>query len=62
MSSLPCQIRGHAVEEFVHAAQDKTKNAVNQSLAAAFAAFEAQLHSDQMAFESDKIMCLGFEL
>ena len=39
--------------------QDRSKNAHLKSLEAAFSAWCEQLESDQVQFESDRILCLG---
>ena len=58
----PVQIKGTTVEEFIASAQDRTRNALATSMNAAFGAFVEQLKSDQIAFDSDKILYFGSNL
>ena len=53
------KVRGQAVEDFITSAQDRSKNAQEKSLQAAFAAWLESLRADQVLFESQKIMTLN---
>ena len=53
------QVKGETVETFIAAAQDRTRNALNNSLLAAFNAWQEQLKGDQVSFESQKILPLN---
>lgn len=53
------EIRGQAVENFIVTAQDRQKNAHSKAMSAAFSSWTEQLHADQVAFESQRIMLLG---
>lgn len=44
------------MEQFIAAAQDRTRNALQTSLLAGFNAWKEQLRADEVAFESDKIL------
>lgn len=44
------------MEAFIASSQDKTKNALNRSMEAAFNAFMQQLSEDQVTFEQQKIL------
>ncbi|CAK9107180.1 Uncharacterized protein SCF082_LOCUS49906 [Durusdinium trenchii] len=50
------RVRGQTVEAFIASSQDKTKNALNRSMEAAFNAFMQQLSEDQVTFEQQKIL------
>jgi len=52
----PEQVKGTTVEQFIAAAQDRTRNALQTSLLAGFNAWKEQLRADEVAFESDKIL------
>lgn len=52
----PEQVKGSTVEQFIAAAQDRTRNALQTSLLAGFNAWKEQLRADEVAFESDKIL------
>ena len=56
---LPCQIRGASVEDFIVQAQDRQKNAYAKSMAAAYESWVEQLRSDEITYESQRIMPLG---
>ncbi|CAL1142471.1 unnamed protein product [Cladocopium goreaui] len=51
------EVRGETVDNFIAEAQDRTRNALASSLTAAFKAWNEQLRSDQVAFQSEKILC-----
>lgn len=53
------EIKGLSVESFIVSAQDRQKNAFSKALQAAFASWVEMLHSDQVMFESQRIMKLG---
>lgn len=53
------QIRGQEVEDFIVAAQDRSKNAHSKSMMAAYNAWTESLRSDQAQFESQRILSLG---
>ncbi|CAL1162578.1 unnamed protein product [Cladocopium goreaui] len=50
------EIRGASVEEFIAQSQDRQKNAYAKSMTAAFQNWVQQLQSDQVTFESQRIM------
>lgn len=54
------QIRGETVENFISAAQDRSRNALAKSLEAAFLAFCEQLQSDQMQYTQSQLLHLGW--
>lgn len=58
-ASSPAQIKGTTVEQFIADAQDRTKNALNNSMQAAYRHWEEQLRSDEISFQSEKILQLG---
>ena len=58
-TSNPGQIKGTTIENFIAEAQSRSKNALNNSLQAALGAWEEQLRSDQVVFDSEKILQLG---
>ena len=47
------------MQAFVADAQDKSRSALEKSLAAAHAAWEEQLKSDQAKFEAELLACLA---
>ena len=47
------------MEDFIVQAQDRQKNAYAKSMAAAFQSWIEQLQSDQVTYESQRIMPLG---
>ena len=53
------QIKGQSVEDFICAAQDRTKNARSKSELAAFTMCKEQLLCDQCQFEAERLMTLG---
>lgn len=50
------QVKGQEVENFIVAAQDRSKNAHNKSMMAAFHAWNESLCSDQAQFENQRIL------
>lgn len=55
------KIRGQSVETFIMESQDRTKNALQKSLEAAFGAWAEQLASDQIRFEQNKLLTLSLD-
>jgi len=53
------QIRGQEVEDFIVAAQDRSKNAHSKSMLAAYNSWIESLRSDQAQFESQRILIPG---
>lgn len=53
---LMWQVKGQEVENFIVAAQDRSKNAHNKSMQAAYSAWVESLRSDQAQFESQRIL------
>lgn len=53
------KVRGKSLEEFVAQSQDRSRNALQKSLEAAFSAWLEQLRTDQTQFESERILPLG---
>lgn len=53
------QVKGATVDTFIAEAQDRTRNALNNSMLAAFAAFSEQFKADQIGFEAEQILHLG---
>lgn len=53
------EVRGEVVDDFIADSQDRQKNAVSRSLAAAYNVWRESLQSDQIKFESEKIAILG---
>jgi hypothetical protein len=49
-------VKGETVDNFIAEAQDRTRNALNTSMIAAFRAWQEQLKADQVNFDSEKIM------
>lgn len=49
------QVNGKSVDDFISQAQDRTKNAQQKSVAAAFNVWREMLQSDQITFESERI-------
>ena len=59
---LPClcaKVRGKSLEDFVSANQDRSRNALQKSLEAAYGAWVEQLKGDQTQFEAEQILILG---
>lgn len=59
LPSLPLQLRGESLDEFISQAQDASKNAQSKSLQAAYNSWVQQLRADQVIFESDMILHLS---
>lgn len=55
------KIRGQSVETSIMESQDRTKNALQKSLEAAFGAWAEQLASDQIRFEQNKLLTLSLD-
>ena len=55
----PLQIKGQSVEDYICAAQDRTKNARSKSELAAFTVWKEQLLCDQCQFEAERLQTLG---
>lgn len=53
------KIRGQSVEIFIESAQNRSNNAHQKSMLAAYASWEESLHADQVTFESNKILTLA---
>lgn len=53
---LMWQVKGQEVENFIVAAQDRSKNAHNKSMQAAYSAWVESLRSGQAQFESQRIL------
>ena len=51
--------KGAAVQEYVNAHQDRSRNAFAKSIQAAFATWSEDLKSDQAQFVSEKLLCLS---
>ena len=56
------QIRSQHMEQYVVEKQDRSQNAHNRSLEAAFLAWCEDLKSDEMKFEADKLLMLVTDL
>ena len=54
------QARGKSMEDFVERHQDKSKNALQKSMEAAFNSWVEELKADQAQFQADKILTLDF--
>ncbi|CAK9103440.1 Uncharacterized protein SCF082_LOCUS48319, partial [Durusdinium trenchii] len=54
--------QGRTLEQYVQDHQDKSRNALQKSLQAAFAAWKEELAADQAAFAAEKLALPGYQL
>ncbi|CAK9080612.1 unnamed protein product, partial [Durusdinium trenchii] len=66
LSCIQCCVffiaQGRTLEQYVQDQQDKSRNALQKSLQAAFAAWKEELAADQAAFAAEKLALPGYQL
>ena len=61
LSFASLKIRGEHIDQYLAENQDRSRNAHQKSLEAAFAAWQEDLKSDETKFDADRILPLGLD-